>query len=529
MKVTQISPILNAVFGELLGGDTIPNPNFDPETATSDSNPATIPNPNLFTADLSNIVDVGKIITSSTEWGNNFDKYVGKIIDKVGRTIFRDRIYKGDDLGLRREEFEYGSILEKIRVDVGDFKLNSKWRMVAGSVLPDGTSVSAKADYSKIFDFDEAPEVVALYFNILDTYRMTMCYPRDQMESAFKSAGNMQRFIGSIQNRITTKMEVALEALDYAAECNFIGAKIHSGKNVVDLLALWNEGPNAGGTPMTKAAALEDIDFLRWCVRKIKTDKKLLARFSGKYNEDNYGTFTPADRLKVYALTDFATAMETVLRSQTYHDSFVTLDGYKEVAYWQPSSSDDFDSRSAIQAIVVTGMTKLGEPDPSKCYEVSRSGIVFVMQDTDAVMTGSQQQDVDVLYNPDGRFYKYWYGHDCKFYNDLSENAIIYTIGTDAAPFEGSEEIKLTASDAGKTIATVTDALSTGESFKYKVVTAPAAIEVGAAEPAGYSSMTSGTTKISVTAGQYIEIVRVKGGYVLSYGFVQATAGDIGT
>lgn len=58
------------------------------------------------------------------------------------------------------------------------------------------------------------------------------------------------------------------------------------------------------------------------------------------------------------------------------------------------------------------------------------------MQDTDAVMTGSEQQDVDVLYNPDGRFYKYWYGHDCRYYNDLSENAIIYTIGNDAAPIE---------------------------------------------------------------------------------------------
>jgi hypothetical protein len=437
MKVTQISPILNAVFGELLGGDTIPNPNFNPELpADQSTNPETIANPNLFQMNLENIVDVGHQITSSTEWGNNFDKYVGKIIDKVGRTIFRDRVYKGDDLGLRREAFEYGSILEKIRVEVGDFKLNNKWRMTNGGVLPDGTAVSRKTDYSKIFDFDEAAEVTALYFNLQDTYRLTMCYPRDQMESAFRSASNMQRFIGSIENRITTKMEVALEALDYAAECNFIGAKIHSGKNVVDLLALWNAGPNAGGTPLTKAKALENVDFLRWCVRRIKTDKKLLARFSGKYNEDGYGTFTPADRLKVFALTDFATAMETVLRSQTYHDAFVALDGYKEVAYWQASSRDDFDSRSSIEAVVVTGTSSLGEPDPAKCFEISRSGIVFVMQDTDAVMTGSEQQDVDVLYNPDGRFYKYWYGHDCRYYNDLSENAIIYTIGNDAAPIE---------------------------------------------------------------------------------------------
>lgn len=539
MKVTQIAGILNAVYGELLGGDTIPNPNYNPEVAEDATNPKVIANPNLFKEDLSNVVDVGAKITSTSQWGDNFDKYVGRIIDKVGRTIFRDRVYSADSLGLRREAQDYGSVLEKLRVEVGDFKVNNKWRQTSGNVLPDGTSLAAKTDYSHLFDFDEPAEVEALYFNILDTYKLTICLPKDQMEGAFRSPADMQRFFGMITNRIMTKFEVALEALDEAAEANFIGAKIYyqgqgySGARVVDLLAAYNSGPNAGGTPLTKATALEDADFLRWCVRRIKTDKKLMARFSGKYNigdasdasKGGYGTFTPNDRLKVFALTDFATAMETVLRSQTYHDAFVALDGYKEVPYWQASSDDDFDSRSSINAKVVVHMSGLGKVESSDIKDVSRSGVVFVMQDIDAVMTGSTQMDVDSLYNPDGRFWKYFYGHDMKFYNDLSENAIIYTLGTDAAPvgaMDGTLSLEKGANN-GTTIPTVS--IEGATSYKGAVTDAPLAIGIGVAAPSALSTtITSGTTELSATDGQWVNIVGIKSSKVVGVVQTQATS-----
>lgn len=530
MKVNQIAGILNEVFGVILGGDTIPNPNFNPEIQEDAStNPKTIPNPGLVKEDLSNIVDVGHKIQSTTQWGDNFDKYVGKIIDKVGRVIFRDRVYSGDSLGLRREEFEYGSVLEKIRVEVGDFKANNKWRMLAQGAGTYPNNV--KKDYSTLFDFDEPAQVEALYFNILDTYKLTICLPRDQMEGAFRSSADMQRFFGMITNRIMTKFEVALEQLDEAAEANFIGAKLYYGSNVVDLLEAYKA--ESGDATITAATALESKEFLRYCVRRIKTDKKLMARFSGKYNKDHYGTFTPSDRLKVFALTDFATAMETVLMSDTYHDNFVTLDGYKEVPYWQATSTDDFASRSSILASVVTKMSGLGKVDPATdVQDIDRSGIVFVMQDEDAVMTGSKQMDVDNLYNPDGRFWKYFYGHDMRFYNDLSENAIVYTIGTGTAPRIGGDTLTLAKGSAtGNTVVSADSAAGTGVTFKYAVVTDPIPVTLGAAAPTGFDSLTVGAagtgTDITAGAGKIIQVVAIKSSKVISVGFKTVTADDV--
>ena len=63
MKYKQIGQILNDVYGSIIGED------------------------NLIKEDLSNIVEVGKMITSSSVFDDNFDNYVKKIVDKVGKVI----------------------------------------------------------------------------------------------------------------------------------------------------------------------------------------------------------------------------------------------------------------------------------------------------------------------------------------------------------------------------------------------------------------------------------------------------------
>jgi hypothetical protein len=488
MKANQIATMLNTIFSEVIG----------------ESAPVA--------EDLSNIVDVGRTITSSTQWGDNFDKYVGKIIDKVGRTIFVDRPYEADDLGLGREAWDYGSVMEKIRVDVGDYVDNKSWQLTD----------SPAPSFSDLFAFDSPAEVEAKYFNMKDTFRLKICLPRNQMESAFTSAANMQRFIGAIENRIRTKREVAREALAYRTENNLIASKMQYGMNVVNLLSEYKAA--SGDATITAATALENADFLRYCVRRFKTDKKLLARFSGNYNVEGYGTFTPADRLKIFALTDFATAVETVLRSNTYHDAFVALDGYREVPYWQGRGlGASFADRSTIYAY----------PALREATSVlqNQSGIVFVMQDYDAAMIANEDIPVDSIYNPEGRFYKYWYGCDCSYYNDLAENVIVYVIADDNDFNIGLKMSFAKGATNGTTIATVTapTSIDTTNAITYKYAVAPDKMpRVSDATPTtGYTSLTSGTTEISVTAGQQIVIVAIQNGKIITVGTHTAASSEI--
>ena len=175
MKVNQISGLLNSVFGEVLG-DT-----------------------GLISEDLSNLVSAGTVITSSTDFGDNFENYAGKIIDKVGKTIFADRVYRAKDLGIWRDYFEYGSVLEKIRVDVGEYEDNCEWDLTKMGTTGLDYNENIQNHIEELFKFVPA-NVQAKYFNLKTTFKTVISITRKQLKSAFDSASSMARFIGMIEN-----------------------------------------------------------------------------------------------------------------------------------------------------------------------------------------------------------------------------------------------------------------------------------------------------------------------------------------
>ena len=65
MKYKLIGEALNEVYKELIGESE------------------------LVKEDLSNIVEVGKTITDNINYGENVENYTKKLIDKVGRIIFK--------------------------------------------------------------------------------------------------------------------------------------------------------------------------------------------------------------------------------------------------------------------------------------------------------------------------------------------------------------------------------------------------------------------------------------------------------
>lgn len=92
----------------------------------------------------------------------------------------------------------------------------------------------------------------------------------------------------------------------------------------------------------------------------------------------------------------------------------------------------------------------------------------------------------------------------------------------------GSLTVTLAASDAGKTIATVT-AGNTGTTYAYKLNPASRATYDETSAAYGGTSLTSGTTKIAVSEGDIIEIVNLSSSKVKAVAYVTVKAADIGT
>lgn len=390
MKVKQISSMLNTVFGEILG-----------DTA-------------LVAEDMSNIVSVGQVITSSTQFGDNFENYAGKIVDKVGRTVFADRVYRAKDLGIWRDSWEYGSVLEKIRVDIGDYEDNCEWDLTVPGTTGLDYNENLQAHIEELFKFVPA-NAQAKYFNMKTTFKTVISITRKQLKSAFNGASEMARFIGMIENRIMSKMEIAKDQLQRRTLVNLIGTKVHAG-TVVDLK---DEFEAAGGATIANfAAALKDPDFLKFAAKKITMDRELMTEPSKIYNEGNFYTHTPIKDSRLVVLADLDAGLKFNLYGDTYNEEFVKLDNYKTVPFWQGSGKAmALADRSKINIKTAGGDT------------VEAGGILGILFDRDAAMVCNEDPEVRSQYNADGNFTNFFYTYDCSYFNDFDENAIVYVWG----------------------------------------------------------------------------------------------------
>lgn len=395
MKVNQISGMLNGIWGEVLGGT-------------------------LIAEDLSNLVDAGRIIQSDSTFGDNFENYVGKIIDKVGRTIFVDRVYRAKDLGIWRDSWEYGSVLEKIRCDVGNFEDNCEWDLTkdvdANKTYDYNENLSSHIE--ELFKFVPA-STQAKYFNLKTTFKTTISITRKQLKSAFNSASDMARFIGMIENRIMSKMEIAKDELQRRTIVNLIGTKIATGHQVVNLKAEWEA--TGGAVYQNLLQALKDPEFLRFTAKRITMDREFLTVPSTLYTEGSFYNHTPIEDSRLIVLSDLDAGLKFNLYGDTYNQEFVNLDNYKTIPFWQgPGQSMGLADRSSIKITTASGQS------------VDRGAILGILFDRDAAMVCNETPEVRSQYNADGNFTNFFYTYDCSYFNDFDENAIVYVWGAAA-------------------------------------------------------------------------------------------------
>lgn len=503
MKVNQISGILNDVFKEVLGD-------------------------NLIAEDLGNIVSAGTTITSSTDFGDNFENYAGKIVDKVGRTVFVSRIYQMQDLGIWRDSFEYGSVLEKIRVEVGSYDDNAEW------ILTKDTDNDGDLDYNEgiathiadLFKFYPA-KVRAKYFNLKTTFKSVISITQKQLRSAFNSAADMARFIGMIEQRIMTKMEIAKDQLQRRVLANFIGERIAGGgATLVDLKAEYTAVN--GSAPSTLKAALADKDFIRFMAKRITEDRKLIGCPSNIYSDldGDFYNFTPEADARLIVLQDVDSALRFNLYGDTYNKEFVTLDGYRMIPFWQGTGKTmDLADRSALYVTT------------TEDNSIARNDIVGVLFDRDAIMICNDDPEVRANYNADGNFTNFLYCADCSYYNDFDENGIVYVYG-DGSPYSG-RSLTVTLAKGGASGKTKIDSngvspVPTGtNAYWAKAVDADEVpmLNIGDTfDNTGYTSMTLGSTAVAITDGQVLYTVAVDtNSKVLGTGAPVATSSVIGT
>jgi len=374
--------------------------------------------------DLSDIVDIGETVLSYTSQSNvNFDNFMKKLIDQVGKIMFVDRTYTSQAPDILKDGWEYGSILQKVRCEVPDARDNTTWDLfnypkAGGEAYPDPFELSK-------------PRAEAKFFNSKATYEVPITLTDFQLRESFQNASQFGSFIAMIENRIKMKMTLCNDGLIMATIANLIGQNLNAGRGI-NLLSTYN---TATGSTLTAAKALTNKEFLRFAAATIGKYKKYLAVASTAYNDGSYLTFTPADRLKFIANTEFAKALDAYLYSDTYNEEFVKLDGYSEVAFWQGTSgtnAGDEAGRLKIDVEIADSTAQDGKK------EVTQDGILAVMFDDEAAAVCNQNFRVTSQYNGRGEYTNYFYKWDAMYMNDIQENNVVFYI-SDTTTEEGGQ------------------------------------------------------------------------------------------
>ena len=391
MKVNQLFALINTVTVEVLGKGAIVK------------------------EDLSNVVSIGKALADA----DKLDNYVKKLVNHIGKVIFVNRLYAGNVPSVLMDSWEFGSILEKISVDLPDAETNASWD------LNDRVSYDPNVFYQ--------PKVSAKFFNSRVTFEIPMSFTEMQVKDSFSNAEQLNGFVSMLTTAIENSMTVKIDALIMRTIANFMGETVVndlntaavgqpivinptvSGVRAVNLLKLYNEGVTVA---LTKANAIKNPDFIRFATYQISLYADRMTKISTLFNIEKRDRFTPESERHVVLLSDFAKASETFLASITFNPDHVALPEHESVPFWQGSGDKYlFADTSKIDVKTSSGNA------------VTIDGILGVIFDRNALGVTNLDRRVTTNYNPKAEFYTNFYKFDAGYFNDLSENFVMFFVG----------------------------------------------------------------------------------------------------
>lgn len=384
MDTNQIYTIVNEVNAEAFGTDAID------------------------VIDAQGLVSLGDAVLSST---TNTEAFLNTLIQRIGRTIISFRQYRNKLSDMVVNDFEYGAILQKIRVHLTDAETDPAY------ALTDGQSVDPWTI--------NKPDVEQKLFVTRTPYMFSVTIARKQLKEAFLSESAMGAFIGAVFGQVRNSIEVSLENLGRACIANMIGeftpATPSGGtattlNHEVALCTLYNtaRGYNEGDAGyVNDTNAMFDEAFMRFAVQTMKTYSDNMTDMSTLYNDGEIETFTPREDQRLKVLASFERALETVVQYSAFNEEMVRLNAFSTLNFWQSAKDPSY----------------IKVERASDGAQVNKTHIVGVLFDRDAL--GMYKKDEDVLTTPvnaKGMYYNTFYHQLELWFNDTSENFVYFTL-----------------------------------------------------------------------------------------------------
>lgn len=347
----------------------------------------------LAIADTSTLISVGNTVLSSS---TNTEAFINTLAQRIGKTILRFRDYRNKLGDMVLDDYEYGAILQKIKIVMPTAEEDQMYDLTDGQAIDH--YVVAK------------PNVDQKLFVTRTPYQFHITIQRETLKEAFLSESAMGSFIGVIFGEVRNAIEVSLENLGRVTLATAI-AETAGTTRFIELVTEYNTLYSASLDAVT---CQNDPDFMRYAMYRINSVMDGMQDMSVLYNNGSFETFTPKEDMRLKVISTFMRKLETVVEYAAFHDQFVRPDiDVTTLNYWQAA-------QSPMDIIIKR---------PSDGDSVSRNNIVALLHDRDAM--GVYKIDEEVLTTPvnaAGAYYNtYWHEKQLRFV-DLSENFVAFTL-----------------------------------------------------------------------------------------------------
>lgn len=358
--------------------------------------------------DTASFVDFGNSVLSSSD---ATEMFLNTYLLRVAQTYDTFRPYEGKLKDLMLSGSEWGAIVQKIDAEVPDFVSDETFE------IEDGQSVDQYVV--------RKPVGRQKLFIKRSTYSNFVTTSKKLLKGAFLSEAAFLSWATMVAGKMRNKIEFATENLARLAMANYI-ANMGEGQ-IVHLLTNYNA---ESGESLTAAKALLDKDFLAYAAGEMELVSKRLRNLSVSYNAEEAERHTPAGEQRFLVFDKFQSRLQHVVQYQAYHKELVDLGEFIEVPYWQgeyvtetTAGGDEVkvDSRDTIMVTVDDGE---GGTD-----DVTISGIMGFIFDKYAL--GAHRAEEETLTTPinaRGRYFNTFHFAEQLWFNDLSENGVVFLL-----------------------------------------------------------------------------------------------------
>lgn len=372
----------------------------------------------LAVTDTSSFITAGQAALKA-----GYDTLSTAISQVLSRTIFSIRPYTAKFKGMEMTVQQYGNITRKLSpVDKGfvdDVAIDPTLLVDGGTIDP---------------FIIAAPSVQQLNWYGMEAYKKPLTVWDWQLDQAFSGPDQFASFVSMMMQNASDMLEQAREVTKRMTLVNLIGAIIgnYSADQQVQLVTEYNAYIGSPSPALTWADICADQDhyqrFMRFAYARIASVASMLTERSAKFHVSLAGKtvmrHTPYADQRLYMLAQERYSMEAQVLADAFHDNYLTYADVETVNFWQ--SIDTPDEINVTPAYLETAGVNAGTIQ--KGAAVNQTGIFAVLTDREACGIVQMNERARTAYNARGEYTNYFFSVCERYFNDFSENAVVFTL-----------------------------------------------------------------------------------------------------